>query len=125
MSTDGKTELTVDQFREMAPTRYLDFSNKFSTIPNKTTTASPKPKPEQRTSEKLNEREILQNGPPCLNRLNTSGIVEGGRNEALFNFAVMLKKANGEATFDQLKPFNDSCQPPLSDTAVRRIIDVF
>jgi hypothetical protein len=122
MSKDGKTELTLEQFIEIAPTRYLDFSNKFSTIPNKTTTASPKPKPEQRTSEKLNEREILQNGPPCLNRLNTSGIVEGGRNEALFNFAVMLKKANGEATFDQLKPFNDACQPPLSDTALRTIM---
>ena len=46
-----------------------------------------------KTEEKKIE-EAFPSGPPCLNKLATTGFGEGSRNNALFNIAVYYKQAH-------------------------------
>tara|TARA_R100001591_G_scaffold118235_2_gene140064 strand:- start:698 stop:2998 length:2301 start_codon:yes stop_codon:yes gene_type:complete len=43
--------------------------------------------------------------PPCLAKLYIDGVGEGGRNNYIFNSAIMVKKAKGVATVADLEPY--------------------
>ncbi len=53
--------------------------------------------------------------PPCLRSLSATGVPEGCRNQALFNFGVFFRKSEAQGWQDKLAQFNQvSVKPPLS-----------
>ena len=48
----------------------------------------------------------LDEGPPCLETLMNMGIPEGGRDNALYQYAVYAKKAYPDAWKDKVNEFN-------------------
>ena len=53
-----------------------------------------------------NNEKKLEEGPPCLETLMNMGIPEGGRDNALYQFAVYAKKAFPDAWKDKVNEFN-------------------
>ena len=46
--------------------------------------------------------EAFPGGPPCLNKLATTGFGEGSRNNALFNIAVYYKQSSPDSWEDEI-----------------------
>ena len=95
---------------------------------NEKTTSETSKDTEERIKPQLDTREILLNGLPCLVSLQNNGIDEGGgegqgRNKGMFNYALLLKKANGKATLEDLKIYNAACNPELDDGDLQKIIE--
>ena len=67
------------------------------------TTTSQKPKTNSRPL--LSAAPDISDYPPCLAALYIDGVRTGGRNNYMFNSAVMVKKAKGTVTEEDLKPF--------------------
>lgn len=66
---------------------------------------------------------ILAGAPPCLLALANSGIVEGGRNSALFNFCVYLRNRYGDAWKSHINDINNEFfNPPLKQKELSVII---
>jgi len=120
MDLEGEKELTIEEFEKFAPGRFID---KINPVLSHVTTPEVREVKVQHTNTQLNEREVLVNGPPCLNRLQTIGIAEGGRNKAMFNYAVLLKKAKGSVILQDLKVYAAACNNPIGDTELEVIID--
>jgi len=56
----------------------------------------------------------VSDGPPCLQSMALHGVPEGGRNEALFNFAVYAKLAHPDTWEDKVNEYNSQFMtPPL------------
>ncbi len=65
----------------------------------------------------------IKDGPPCLQALCTQGIPEGGRNNALFNIGIYLKKAFPSGWEDQLIDHNFKyISPPLPNNEAQLIL---
>ena len=68
---------------------------------------------------------VFPDGPPCNNCIALKGCDEGGRNNYLFNCAVMLKRMHEEDNKDwlqELRNINDKyLKTPVSDIEVSRI----
>lgn len=61
--------------------------------------------------------------PPCLNTLLNIGIGEGGRNTAVYNFAIYAKKRFGEDWEEEVHIFNHKvCSNPLPEREVSSIV---
>jgi hypothetical protein len=61
-------------------------------------------------------------GPPCLNTLYHNGVPEGGRDEAMTNVAVFLKKSGKTDFLFELGAINsEMCDPPLSQSDIEKI----
>lgn len=74
-------------------------------------------------SIKIELSDAFSDGPPCLQHLATIGFDQGGRNNALFNVAVYLKRKNPDGWQDELYQFNYSnMNPPLEQAGVGMII---
>lgn len=72
---------------------------------------------------KLNLSEEFSDGPPCLQHLATFGLEEGGRNNALTNIAIYLKKKYPDNWQDKVMEFNFSkVKPALSTSEVQQIL---
>ena len=72
--------------------------------------------------EKNKTKEILKDGPPCLNRLAEEGFGEGSRNNALFNLAVYCKKAFDDWE-NKVGEYNQKyMDPPLGYQEVQQVI---
>ena len=68
-------------------------------------------------------KEILPDGPPCLNKLARDGFGEGSRNNALFNLAIYRQKANPDNWQDKLMEDNQNyMNPPLGYQEVQNLI---
>ena len=48
------------------------------------------------------KKEYFEEGPPCLNKLATTGFGEGSRNNALFNIAVYYKQSKPDSWEDEI-----------------------
>jgi hypothetical protein len=60
------------------------------------------------------EKQLLSDGPPCLQILCNSKLSEGGRNNGLFNIGVYLRKAYPDSWESEILRFNmDYLVPPL------------
>ena len=67
--------------------------------------------------------EVFFSGPPCLNKLASTGFGEGSRNNALFNVAVYYKQANPDTWEDEIVKANMKyMNPPLSNNEVQQLI---
>ena len=63
---------------------------------------------------KTNEKQLLADGPPCLQILCTDRISEGGRNNGLFNIGVYLRKAFPDSWESEILSYNmQYLDPPL------------
>lgn len=72
---------------------------------------------------KLKLSEEFGDGPPCLQHLATFGLEEGGRNNALTNIAIYLKKKYPDNWQDKTMEFNFSkVKPALSTSEVQQIL---
>jgi len=68
-------------------------------------------------------RDLLPDGPPCLNHLLSMGFPEGTRNNAMFNLAVYAKKAFGDAWQQNASGYNGLYMvPPLEPSEVQGIL---
>jgi hypothetical protein len=68
-------------------------------------------------------KEVFFSGPPCLNKLASTGFGEGSRNNALFNIAVYYKQANPDTWEDEIVKANMKyMNPPLSNNEVQQLI---
>ncbi|MDB2405072.1 primase C-terminal domain-containing protein [bacterium] len=75
-----------------------------------------------KTKEKKIE-EAFPGGPPCLNKLASTGFGEGSRNNALFNVAVYYKQAHPDTWEDEIVKANMKfMEPPLSNNEVQQLI---
>ncbi len=67
--------------------------------------------------------EAFSMGPPCLNKLASTGFGEGSRNNALFNIAVYYKQANPDTWEDEIVKANIKyMDPALSNSEVQQLI---
>jgi hypothetical protein len=63
---------------------------------------------------KVKEKQLLADGPPCLQILCTDKISEGGRNNGLFNIGVYLRKAFPDSWESEILSYNmQYLDPPL------------
>jgi hypothetical protein len=75
-----------------------------------------------KTEEKKIE-EAFPGGPPCLNKLASTGFGEGSRNNALFNVAVYYKQSHPDSWEDEIVKANMKfMDPPLSNNEVQQLI---
>ena len=75
-----------------------------------------------KTEEKKIE-EAFPGGPPCLNKLATTGFGQGSRNNALFNIAVYYKQSNPDTWEDKIVEANlKYMEPALSNSEVQQLI---
>jgi hypothetical protein len=85
---------------------------------------------QQLTSEQLvkfkvlkNEKEVLKDGPPCLQFLITQGFPQGTRNNGLFNLGIYAKLANSDNWEAKLEEYNrEFLSPPLGSSEVLTIL---
>ena len=67
--------------------------------------------------------EAFPAGPPCLNKLASTGFGEGSRNNALFNIAVYYKQAHPDSWEDKIVEANlKYMEPKLSNGEVQQLI---
>ena len=75
---------------------------------------------------KIKEKKIEEafpSGPPCLNKLASTGFGEGSRNNALFNIAVYYKQSKPDTWEDEIVKANMKfMEPPLSNSEVQQLI---
>ena len=123
-------ELTLDQFNNYWPTQIIDDVNLLPKPKQnrKITTSHVQIVSTERTKSHESYREALQKAPPCLQTLNSSIIPEGGqpgqgRNKGMFNFAVLMKKANGKADIESMRMFNEICSPKMDEGDLIKIIE--
>lgn len=65
----------------------------------------------------------FDDGPPCLQRLASSGFPDGTRNNGLFNLGVYCRKKYADDWEDKLEEMNHKhMQPPLKSGEVQQII---
>jgi hypothetical protein len=70
-----------------------------------------------------NNQKKLEEGPPCLETLMNMGIPEGGRDNALYQYAVYAKKAFPDAWKDKVNEFNSKhMDRPLGFAQVEKTI---
>jgi hypothetical protein len=75
-----------------------------------------------KTEEKKIE-ESFPGGPPCLNKLASTGFGEGSRNNALFNIAVYYKQSHPDSWEDEIVKANQKfMEPSLSNNEVQQLI---
>ena len=75
-----------------------------------------------KTEEKKIE-EAFPGGPPCLNKLATTGFGQGSRNNALFNIAVYYKQSSPDTWEDKIVEANlKYMEPALSNSEVQQLI---
>jgi len=78
---------------------------------------------EQIKTKKKKIEEAFTGGPPCLNKLATTGFGEGSRNNALFNIAVYYKQSSPDTWEDEIVKANMKfMEPPLSNSEVQQLI---
>jgi hypothetical protein len=78
----------------------------------------------QLTIEKDTAPPLLEGAPPCLVSLATEGIPEGGRNNAMVNYGVYLKKRFPETWDTEIFPYNkEFCKPPLPKGELDKVIE--
>jgi hypothetical protein len=66
-----------------------------------------------------NEEKLLEEGPPCLQRLCKIGFAEGSRNNALFNLGVYARMAYPDNWETEIQKYNmNYLHPPLSHAEV-------
>ena len=67
--------------------------------------------------------EAFPAGPPCLNKLASTGFGEGSRNNALFNIAVYYKQSHPDSWEDKIVEANlKYMDPKLSNSEVQQLI---
>jgi len=72
--------------------------------------------------EYIKDKDKFADGPPCLNTLYHNGVPEGGRDEAITNVAVFLKKSGKtDFAFELGAINNEMCDPPLSQSDILKI----
>lgn len=63
---------------------------------------------------KTQEKELMADGPPCLQILCNNKVGDGGRNNGLFNIGVYLRKAHPDNWEDEILSYNMKyVEPPL------------
>ena len=79
--------------------------------------------PEQLENLKIKRpKSEFSDGPPCIEVLSADGIPEGGRDSALFHYAVYAKKKWPSEWKNKIILFNDRVMnPPLDDASIERI----
>lgn len=66
------------------------------------------------------ETSSFERMPPCLAHLSKIGVQEGGRNNALTNFAIFFRKVNPDTWIQDTIDHHTSCfDPPLGDQEIR------
>ena len=73
--------------------------------------------------EEKKVEEAFSLGPPCLNKLASTGFGEGSRNNALFNISVYYKQSSPDTWEDEIVKANIKYMtPPLSNSEVQQLI---
>jgi len=68
-------------------------------------------------------KDLFEEAPPCLQTLAVQGFEEGGRNNALFDIGVYLRKRYGDDWEERLDEYNSTfMQPPLASKEVQQIV---
>lgn len=77
------------------------------------------------TSEEDNLREIVVNGPPCLQTIFEQGIEDGTRNDLIFQYGLLFKKHNASTLGDNLHLVNRlRCHNPNDHNEVEASIKI-
>ena len=98
-----KRNLTLDEFLELAEAREIKGEEA-----------------EQWLSEKA---DVKFPGPPCIETMQEEGVMEGGRNDALFHVGTFLRKAYPQDWSERLVQWNeDYCEPPELTSYVQSVI---
>lgn len=80
-------------------------------------------KPEQVEDIQIERQKTeFSDGPPCIELMSINKVGEGGRDNALFHFAVYAKSKWVDKWKSKVATFNDTyMNPPLDDASVERI----
>ena len=65
----------------------------------------------------FDNEDIMVDAPPCMQQIYMTGLKQGERDNGLYNFAVLLRKAKGTVTAEMLEPYNNKCNPPFDADA--------
>ena len=70
-----------------------------------------------------NEKQVLKDGPPCLQFLITQGFPQGTRNNGLFNLGIYAKLSNADNWEEKVEEYNrEHLSPPLPAAEVLTIL---
>ncbi len=108
-SPDG-TALTLDEFLTTAELSAVTHDEFIAFVPG-----------EEEDDSTPEENAMFPGAPPCLVRMAIEGIIEGGRNRALFAAAIYYKRADVLHLRERVEAFNEQyIKPPLApfDVAV-------
>jgi hypothetical protein len=111
LSADGKTELSLKEFRLLAADREVhpsDLGFKTKALETKDTSG---------------EADVDGGAPPCIVTMLNDGIEEGGRDNAMTHIAVFMKKAYPDDWQEKLMEVNEEgVHPPLPTSEMFRVI---
>ena len=119
---DGVTALTLEEFEQLAAQKVLKNIKGLKVDKLEAPVREPVADNLEYLDGDLMLQDFMPDGPPCLNSLSKTGI-EKNRNEAMFSFAVLSKKAKGKAVLEDLITANEFNTPPLKTTELKPIMN--
>jgi hypothetical protein len=106
--------------RSLTPEEFLDLADKMAMSEEDLKDCKPQ-------GVASSDAALLAGGPPCLQCLAQRGVgASEGRNNALYQYGVYLRKRFGEVTSEAMHEFNIKFyQPPLGDNEVNKVVKSF
>ena len=124
----GEAILTIEEFEKYVEANKLDSVNelkitkkKKQSVVNDQTHIEPL---QEYQDQDLQLKDFIDEAPPCLRSILDikGGFADEGRNNALYGYAVLSKKAKGKAVKIDLEAANKTFQSPLPDRDLNTII---
>ena len=124
----GEAILTIEEFEKYVEANKLDSVNelkitkkKKQSVVNDQTHIEPL---QEYQDQDLQLKDFIDEAPPCLRSILDikGGFADEGRNNALYGYAVLSKKAKGKAVKTDLEAANKTFQTPLPDRDLNTII---
>ena len=120
----GEAIQTIEEFEKYVATKILNSVNDIKV--NKTAPVPDYSEPEEITEyqdQDLELKDFIDEAPPCLRSiLAIKDGLDNHRDNALYGFAVLSKKAKGKAVKKDLEIANNTFQIPLQDKDLNKII---
>ena len=120
----GEAIQTIEEFEKYVATKTLNSVNDIKV--NKQSLAPDYDEPEEITEyqdQDLELKDLMGEAPPCLRAiLDIKDGLDNHRDNALYGFAVLSKKAKGKAVKKDIETANNTFQQPLQDKDLNRII---
>ena len=121
----GEAIQTIEEFEKYVATKKLNSVNDIKVIKKSLVPDHDEPgEIIEYQDQDLELKDFIDEAPPCLKTILNikGGFAEEGRNNALYGYAVLSKKAKGKATHANLTEANNTFQSPLKDDELKTII---